>query len=374
MAVLAGGVLLACGALLAAAPAASAHIGAAGGSGPTNWSSEIVSVSPAMPGVTLRLPSGGDRLELVNSSPRTILVYGYDGEPYLRITPSTVDTNLHSAATYINATADGRSPVPSTVDPRVAPSWRRVADRGRYVWHDHRTHWMGAGLPAAVQAAPGVARLVAEWTLPLRYGTLPVVVVSGRLSWVPAPWPWPWLGVVVGLASLSWVLAGLPQWRVALPPLVVCLVLANLVHLAFGGLRSALAAADQVVPAVLAWVLGSLSAVAAVRGRSWAPYAMALSTATIGVVSGLTDLAELTHSQLPSAGPPWLARGCVSTILGLSLGLTLAGWRIWRREQPLPRQPSSATLRAASSTSPADDSLAPTAAPGPPSSPADPLR
>jgi len=65
VAVLAGGVLLACGALLAAAPAASVHIGAAGGSGPTNWSSEIVSVSPAMPGVTLRLPSGGDRLELV---------------------------------------------------------------------------------------------------------------------------------------------------------------------------------------------------------------------------------------------------------------------------------------------------------------------
>jgi hypothetical protein len=323
--------VLAFAVLLVAAPPASAHTG---GSAPSNWLSEITSVTPAPPGVTLRLIAAGDRLELSNSSSRTIIVQGYDGEPYLRITSTAVEQNLRSAATYINATRDGRTPIPPTVDPRAEPSWQRVADQPRYTWHDHRTHWMGDTLPAAVRAAPGQPHLIAQWELPLTYGGTPVTV-AGTLRWVPAPSPWPWLAVIAALVAAAWIAAGLPSWRRVLPPLLATLAVADLAHLALSGA----AIVSDLAPGVFGAALAALAAVGAARARPWSPYAAALAAAVVGTVAGLSDVSWLTHSQLPFAGPTWLARLCVAAALGLGAGLALAGWRIWRREQPLPAPP-----------------------------------
>ena len=77
---------------------------------------------------------------------------GTDARPYLRFGPDgTVEVNERSVAAAANESrygtdrrADrGRRRAP------LADAWPRD---GRYVWHDHRIHWMLAGRPTAVGA------------------------------------------------------------------------------------------------------------------------------------------------------------------------------------------------------------------------------
>ena len=40
-----------------------------------------------------------------------------------------------------------RCEVPESADSKGAPRWEEVGKTGRFEWHDHRMHWMGAGDP-----------------------------------------------------------------------------------------------------------------------------------------------------------------------------------------------------------------------------------
>lgn len=86
--------VLAVGWILVLATPASAHT--VSGVGATNWKSVLTSVSPTVPGLSVRLVEGGSRLEVTNHGPE-ILVLGYDGEPYLRVGPEGVFENLKFA-------------------------------------------------------------------------------------------------------------------------------------------------------------------------------------------------------------------------------------------------------------------------------------
>ena len=78
-------VLLATLASLALAGPASAHVG--GGMAGSDFDGRVTSVTPHLPGVTVRVLQFGDDLELVNRSSSEVEVPGYDDEPYLRIGP-----------------------------------------------------------------------------------------------------------------------------------------------------------------------------------------------------------------------------------------------------------------------------------------------
>ncbi len=45
-------------------------------------------MTPALPGVTVRVLQFGDELEVVNTTGTEVAVPGYSGEPYLRIGPT----------------------------------------------------------------------------------------------------------------------------------------------------------------------------------------------------------------------------------------------------------------------------------------------
>ena len=133
-------------ALCALAPTAVAH------EGNPNYNSEVRAIVPAIPGLAAEVLGGDDRIELRNGSDSVVVVEGYRDEPYLRFLPDgTVQVNRRSPALYLNEDRFAQVKVPSSADPKATPSWKRVAENGRYDWHDHRIHWMAKTQPEKVR-------------------------------------------------------------------------------------------------------------------------------------------------------------------------------------------------------------------------------
>jgi hypothetical protein len=317
---------------LVAVDAAPAAAHTASGPRPTNYRTRIVSISPSIPGVGVRVVDLGNRLELTNRTGTDVIVLGYGSEPYLRVGPRGVYENLRSPATYLNRTRAGTTPVPETAKGTGAstpPRWHRISGSHTARWHDHRVHWMGTSPPAAVRADPGAFHTVIPvWTVGLRYGSTDVAV-RGRLDWVPGPSGLPWFPFVAGLFVLGVVVAR-SRSRGALIAAVAALVAVDMAHTV--GAEAARAGSlmaktlqflgDNFV-SVIVWVLAGATIWAIRRRRPEACYGVLLVGAMVALVSGLTDLSYLWKSQLPAVGPANGARAEVAIALGLGLGLAV---------------------------------------------------
>ena len=169
---------------LALASAAAAHGPAGGGVG---YVSTAESLKPPVLGVFVRVLGGDDRLRLANSSGKTIVVLGYQREPFLRFSLGGVYENVRSPATYLSRERDpARAHVPASADPTATPLWRKVATGQSYDWHDHRIHWTKPDPPAAVQRAPNEVHLLFRWAVPARADGKPFAIV-GFTGYVPPP-------------------------------------------------------------------------------------------------------------------------------------------------------------------------------------------
>ena len=93
-------VLLGALAVPALAGPASAHLG--GEAAGSDFDGRVVSVTPELSGVQVRVLQFGDEVELVDETGTEVAVPGCSGEPYLRIGPDGVRRNANSSATYIN--------------------------------------------------------------------------------------------------------------------------------------------------------------------------------------------------------------------------------------------------------------------------------
>ena len=328
-------VLLGVLATLAVAGPASAHVG--GGVAGSDFDGKVRSVTPAMPGVTVRVLQFGDDLEIVNRSATEVQVPGYFDEPYLRIGPSGVWRNTRSPATYINLDRFGRVKLPADADAQAAPNWEQVSTEPAYVWHDHRTHWMTQGLlPPAVAADPTVPHTVFVWKIALRHGDSPVTV-TGELTWSPPPNPglvWP---SVVVLALLP-VAAGLFA-RSARPLGVLLLVGAAAVlwHAVVtpappanvsshaGAIMAAL------FPALTAVLVAGLGFRSSLRGRGAMTGLLAVVLGWLLLVEGLPDVDVLWSAHVLSTGPELPARLAVAVLVAFGPGLVVGGIAAVRR-------------------------------------------
>ena len=324
----------------AAAPA-SAHTAA--GPRPTNYLSSIGSISPSIPGVTVRVVELGNKLQLTNRTNADVVVLGYDDEPYLRVGPHGLYENLRSQATYLNRTRAGTTPVPAIARGTGAstpPRWHRVSGAHTAIWHDHRIHWMAPAPPPAVRHDPGAPHtVIPQWTVAFRYSTQ-TVAVSGRLDWVPGPSGWPWAPFVLAMFAAGILAARARRGRVAIAALVV-LVGVDVVHTLSAEAARAGSQLTKVVQyfgdnfvSVFVWIAAAVTIWALRRRRAEALYGLLLVGAMVGSVSGISDLSYLWKSQLPSVGPSVLARGEVAAAFGLGFGLAAGALAALRRSAP----------------------------------------
>jgi hypothetical protein len=161
---------------LAAAPAANAH------QGNPNYRSVVERVTPKLPGLRLQVLNLDDRLELQNTTGKTVTIQGYQGEPYARVLGNgTVEVNRNSPAFYLNDSRTSTGKVPANAKPRAVPDWQIVDRAGRFQWHDHRIHWMSTIPPKQVTDKSKRTK-VFDWKVPVQVGATKGSI-DGTLFW-----------------------------------------------------------------------------------------------------------------------------------------------------------------------------------------------
>jgi LPXTG-motif cell wall-anchored protein len=159
--------------------AASAH------QGNPNFRSEITSVQPAPlgEGLQIEVVNFDDHVRLANRSGKTVLIKGYQGEPYARIlADGSVEVNLNSPAYYLNDDRFGEVKVPPRANAKARPDWKQIADDSEFSWHDHRSHYMSPTVPPQVKDESKETKIF-DYTIPIEVGGEPAKI-NGTLTWV----------------------------------------------------------------------------------------------------------------------------------------------------------------------------------------------
>lgn len=331
-------VVLVTGFMAGAAGPASAH--SAANSPSSDYVSTLTAITPATTRFSAKVIEAGSRLQVTWRSGGPLVVLGYDGEPYLRITSGGVEQNRLSPATYANAARAGTTPIPADANPDSPPEWHRISSSPVARFHDHRIHWMGSTRPPAVEAAPSKVQTIQDWTVVIRDGeaaTAPTFTISGRLRWVPGPSPVvPLLGaaaLALGVAALAlWAGRSVPRRRLVRLPIIVLtvvLVVVDVLHLTgiVAGVKGGSPAGRFFSvgwASVAAWVMAVVAGWLLLRGREDALYLMTFAAGIITLVGGLADISVLSHTSVAFLFPVAMARWLIAVTLGLGVGIVVA--------------------------------------------------
>jgi len=358
-------VLLAIGFTLAAlAPAAPASADPAR---PTDYRSTILRVHPSLPpGVEVAVVGGDSFLELHVGRGHTAEVPDYEQgagttpDPYLRfLADGTVERNERSIAAAINRSRYGTDP--TAADPKGTPKWTVVAHDGRYLWHDHRIHWMLPNRPKAV-AADGRVDMGGPdgvWTADLIVDDTPVVV-TGELVLLASPSPVPWVGLFAVIAGslIGWAIVRVRRGRPAPhQALAGALGVASLLAVGVGAAQwldiPKEAGGTILTAAVPAAAL--VASVVAFVARSARTKLMALAAA-VAALGGWAVLrrAVLTRAVLPTSLPFAVDRAVTALALGVALaGVVILVWRPPTEVAAAPASPSDGPAGSAPTPRPA---------------------
>ncbi|HVL97925.1 MAG TPA: hypothetical protein VM324_01360 [Egibacteraceae bacterium] len=318
--------MLAAGLLVGLAAPALAH---GRGTDASNYLSRVTA-APTIEGLRWRVYGGDELLWVENRTGDELIVYGYEREPrdlYLRIGPDGVFENRNAAATYLNRERLG-GPVPEGIDAEAPPDWVQVSTEPRFMWHDHRIHYMGVGLHPRV-TDPAERTPIMEWSVPFSLAG-EELEVAGELEWVPGPpwWPWPLVGLALTLPALLGLRTGPhgDRWPgLARPAALVLGAVAatNLVFLVDDLLAVPLPLATRVPAAVQTALFIGLAAFGALRGRrggdAGAFTALGVGAGALLIGQGLLLLPALAASQLSTVFPDAVPR----LVMGLNIAQVL---------------------------------------------------
>lgn len=309
----------------------------------SNWWSTVVT-APDVPGADWTVYSGGVDIEIVNRSASEITILGYENEPYLRVGPSGVYLNRNSPAAYLNADRYADVAIPRRADADAEPDWHHVSGAVRYVWHDHRTHWMAPDPPRGVQQARGSTHLVQTWEIPVLVDGA-AQTVTGELWWIPPPPASRWLLVVAALTVAGIVVTARRDPDRALLTGAIALgavAAANSVHIVDEIVARPLPTIDVVAGALhtgMFVVIGVGTALWVWRARWGRRLILAFGSATVLLQEGLLQITVLRSSQITTVWPHDLVRGlAVASIAqaGIAVGALIASRRA---EGPEPDRP-----------------------------------
>jgi hypothetical protein len=207
-------------AITLAPAAAAAHPPAGQLPDASYYRAELTGVAPATNGVTVRVDPGGEWLEMANAGPATVIVLGYTGEPYLRLTPASAEENQLSQTTYLNRSLFADSVPTGQGGSSVAPAWQQIGATGTARWHDHRIHWMGRARPPVVEADPAHPHLVGNWTVHATADSVPFDI-HGALRWIGKP------ASANATPAQAWLLTLLAGMTVVVGMLIIALIRAR---------------------------------------------------------------------------------------------------------------------------------------------------
>jgi hypothetical protein len=323
------------GALAAIATPASAHT--ISGPRPSNYRTRLVSLTPDVPGISMKVDDLGSELEVTNHTSTDLIVMGPEGEQFLRVGPSGVYENLLSPATYRSRTRSGQTVVPpeaADANPTDPPKWQKVSSGQTARWHEHRAHWMGAQPPPPVMQHPDQFFHIGDWRITMLHGPTRIIA-AGTIDWVPGPSGLAWWPLAIVLFAIG-LLAGV--WRRGLRVLAVLIGILVVVDAAHAisyelgrpgsGAHQFLQFFGQNFVSIIVWIAAVAVIVGLVRRRVEALYGAVFVALMVALVGGATDLSSLWKSQLPSVGPAWVAR--LEVVLALALGLGVAAGALVR--------------------------------------------
>jgi hypothetical protein len=288
---------------------------------PSDFRSEVTAIEPDVAGIHARILGADSFLELTVEPGITVVVLGYQDEPYLRFLPDgTVEHNVLSPATYLNDDRRGDVALPARVDASAEPEWEAVASGGTYAWHDHRTHWMAEASPP-VPRGERVSGAYDPWRVPLTVDG-ERVEITGTLTYAAPASPIPWFALAV-VVAVGLVLLG----RSA--PLLVgsgALTLVSALAVVLGRDEYGVTPGDAGANPLL-WVLPAIALVAAVAavalGERSATVVMALASVAALTGWAMLRIATLLRPALPTTVPAPLDRAGVALALGAAVG---AAW------------------------------------------------
>lgn len=308
-----------------------------GGRQPTDIAARVVSIAPAVPGLSVQVVDLGQRLELRNRTNRDVVVLGYDGEPYLRVGPDGAFENERSPAVFLNKTLEPSAKVPRQYDAAAPPEWHRLSSSAVVRWHDHRAHAHRA------QVAHGPML----WRIPMQYGATQVVV-SGRSTWVdPGAW-WPWVLLAAAIA-VGVALAARRAFRPVVSLTLLAMMIGGVVHLAAGWSGAANSIPSRLgaiaIPTLgLAFAVVALAKLTHDDESAAAPWAL-LAAMVLFIGLGLGDVLDLLRSQLPSTLSTNVVRALVVLQLGGGIGTAVAAaGRLRPRATDAPQTPAAVTI------------------------------
>jgi hypothetical protein len=277
---------------------------------PSNVSSRVTAITPPTRAVEAEIVGGNAFLRLHVRAGTTVIVQGYEDEPYLRVSADgTVAENTRSPATYLNRSLTGRVDVPASADKNAAPEWHTVGSGGSYAWHDHRVHWMASGTPPEP----------VDWHVALSVDGAPASI-DGRYEAVPAPSSVPWWLLAVAVCGVA-LLLGQWRWRSLATLVAVAAAVALPVAVAVARLPAS-GIGDWTGVALLVLAVAASVVAFFTGGGAW------LAGAGVAVlVWAVRRLDVLDHAVLVTAWPGGLDRAAVAVASGVGVAAVVAGVR-----------------------------------------------
>jgi hypothetical protein len=279
----------------------------------------------------------GQHLTLTTAPDESVVVLGYRGEPYLWFTRGRVLENLRAPSAWLSRQKNVDEKVPAGYSASAAPLWRTVSTSSSYRWHDLRVH---------ATAHDNHSR---SWTIPIVVDQH-AGAIEGRLDLVAGPaLLLPLLAIVLGAAAVVVIARRSPHAMSVIALVVAVGAATQLVgtwRATTATLWQRLGPSSYAILAVVAAVM--IAASARSRDRARYPEALLLGGVVLAVTGGLAHIDWLTHSQLPTALAPALARGFLIAQLATGVGSAIAGVILLEA-----RAREEAPVRAVSTASPA---------------------